>query len=247
MKECSKCKEVKELDEFHQNRSAKDGRTSSCKECRNAYNNKKSAEIGHDVLYRRARDRNPEKYKARAARYYAKNSDAAKERASKWRKNNPELKKQLGISHYQNNRQSYIDNAAEWARSNPERRKEIASSYARRFYNNPENKPIIAARKLISRVVELTGERAETRTESALGYSVHDLKNHLEFHFQDGMTWDNHGEWHIDHVIPVSEMVRLGVTCPKRINALKNLRPVWAHENLSKGDRFSLTQPMINV
>ena len=32
-----------------------------------------------------------------------------------------------------------------------------------------------------------------------LGYSALDLKNHLEFLFTDGMSWNNYGEWHIDH------------------------------------------------
>jgi len=63
----------------------------------------------------------------------------------------------------------------------------------------------------------------------------------MERLFQDGMSWGNHGEWHVDHIIPVSEMVRLGVTCPKKINALSNLRPVWAEDNLRKNDGFDLS------
>lgn len=48
------------------------------------------------------------------------------------------------------------------------------------------------------------------------------------------MTWENWGEWHIDHIKPVAQFIREGITCPKQINALSNLRPLWAHDNLSK-------------
>ena len=36
-----------------------------------------------------------------------------------------------------------------------------------------------------------------------LGCTVDKLKLHLESKFKLGMTWDNHGEWHYDHIIPL--------------------------------------------
>lgn len=50
------------------------------------------------------------------------------------------------------------------------------------------------------------------------------------------MTWENHGEWHIDHIkpltpknpIPLDELIR-------RLH-YTNLQPLWAHENISKGN-----------
>jgi hypothetical protein len=55
------------------------------------------------------------------------------------------------------------------------------------------------------------------------------------------MTWDNYGEWHIDHIIPISAF---NFNSPedfdfKRCWALKNLRPIWAHDNLIKQARLS--------
>lgn len=50
-------------------------------------------------------------------------------------------------------------------------------------------------------------------------------------------------EWHVDHIIPVSELVRCGVTDPAKINALENLRPMWAKDNMSKGANFALAPP----
>ena len=74
------------------------------------------------------------------------------------------------------------------------------------------------------------------RTEELLGYTVEELKNHLESLFKEGMTWENHGKWHIDHRIPQSYFTSID-----QINecfALDNLKPEWAEWNMSKGNRF---------
>jgi hypothetical protein len=73
-----------------------------------------------------------------------------------------------------------------------------------------------------------------------LGYMPSDLRAHLESWFVAGMGWHNRSEWHIDHIIPVAEFLRLGITDPSRINALDNLRPVWAGDNMAKKDGFAL-------
>lgn len=52
------------------------------------------------------------------------------------------------------------------------------------------------------------------------------------------MNWSNRGEWHLDHKKPVSRFIKQGITDPSIINALSNLQPLWAHENLSKGNKF---------
>ena len=72
-----------------------------------------------------------------------------------------------------------------------------------------------------------------------LGCAIADLKTWLESQFQPGMSWDNYGkEWHIDHIIPLST-----VDLSDRKQLLKvcnwfNLRPLWAEENFSRGNRI---------
>jgi hypothetical protein len=56
--------------------------------------------------------------------------------------------------------------------------------------------------------------------------------------FRDGMSWENYGEWHIDHIMPINHFIKSGITDPAIVNALENLQPLWAYENLSKGDRI---------
>lgn len=76
------------------------------------------------------------------------------------------------------------------------------------------------------------------RTEKILGYTRDELISHIEKQFVRGMSWDNHGEWHIDHKKPIKAMLDMGITCPKKINALENLQPLWAKENLIKGSKM---------
>ena len=36
-----------------------------------------------------------------------------------------------------------------------------------------------------------------------LGCNIETFKKHLEQQFTEGMSWENYGEWHIDHKIPL--------------------------------------------
>ena len=72
--------------------------------------------------------------------------------------------------------------------------------------------------------------------EKTVGYTILELKEHLEKQFVDGMSWDNYGEWHIDHIKPISSFNFENVKDPafKRYWALNNLQPLWAKDNWNK-------------
>lgn len=91
---------------------------------------------------------------------------------------------------------------------------------------------------MVRRICNLTGKKKKLKTLGYLGYTIVELKEHLESLFLDGMTWENHGEWHIDHIVPVSWWLKEGVTDPSCINALINLQPLWAKDNLAKSDKI---------
>jgi len=77
-------------------------------------------------------------------------------------------------------------------------------------------------------------------TFKLLGYSVVELREHLESQFTDGMSWDNIGEWHIDHIRPISSFDYDSTDHPdfKKCWALNNLQPLWAKDNLTKGNKW---------
>jgi hypothetical protein len=89
-------------------------------------------------------------------------------------------------------------------------------------------------RQSINRIV-YNWKGSRKAAEKAVGYSADELKRHLESLFCEGMSWGNYGEWHIDHIKSVSAFIKDGVTCPSVVNAISNLQPLWATENLSKG------------
>ncbi len=80
--------------------------------------------------------------------------------------------------------------------------------------------------------------------EKLVGYTKEDLKKHIEGLFLQGMSWDNMCDWHIDHIIPISAFNFKTTDDPdfRRCWALKNLRPLWAKDNLQKSD--TLSSPM---
>jgi hypothetical protein len=73
--------------------------------------------------------------------------------------------------------------------------------------------------------------------EDLVGYTVMDLKLHLEKQFKLDMSWENYGEWHIDHCKPVSWFKKTEKELLKAWK-LDNLQPMWANENLVKGNRW---------
>jgi len=59
---------------------------------------------------------------------------------------------------------------------------------------------------------------------------------HIEGEFKEGMTWENYGEWHIDHIKPLGVK---GLTEEEIIERLEftNTQPLWAFDNISKGNK----------
>ena len=82
-------------------------------------------------------------------------------------------------------------------------------------------------------VFKRKGYKKDGKSFELLGAEWEVVKVHFESLFQEGMTWENQGKWHIDHIIPVC----VGNT-EQEIRELchyKNLQPLWADDNWKKG------------
>jgi Protein of unknown function (DUF723) len=110
--------------------------------------------------------------------------------------------------------------------------------YLKNIHANPSFTVALACRNLLARVLHDTKRQQSNRTAAMLGYTFVEFKAHIERQFEPWMSWANHGEWHVDHIYPVSRFIRDGVTDVKVINALSNLRPLAKGANLSKKDRL---------
>lgn len=71
-----------------------------------------------------------------------------------------------------------------------------------------------------------------------VAYGAQDLVKRMECQFKPGMSWDNYGEWEIDHKKPIAAFLKQGKTDARLIHALANLQPLWSAENRSKSDYF---------
>ena len=46
--------------------------------------------------------------------------------------------------------------------------------------------------------------RRVAHTMELIGCSIEFLKEYIANKFTEGMSWDNYGEWHLDHIRPCS-------------------------------------------
>lgn len=72
-----------------------------------------------------------------------------------------------------------------------------------------------------------------------LGFDIAELMLHLEKQFLPGMTWENIGSWHIDHIVPLSSFSFESSedAAFRSAWALTNLRPLWAEDNIRKSNQ----------
>lgn len=82
------------------------------------------------------------------------------------------------------------------------------------------------------------GIEKSKKTRALIGCSIEELKQHLENQFKDGMSWENYGEWHVDHIRPCSTFNLLNESEMRECFNYKNLQPLWAEENLLKSDKY---------
>lgn len=210
-KTCTKCGETKDLSEYYPQKTGRFGVTSRCKPCCSAL----------------------------AAEYYEDNKDAVLERNSRWLEENKDKHRAIMGSWYKKNKARARANNQRWKDENPERVKELSREAGRRRSKDKRYRFDCAVKTGVRRGL-LKGSKFGRRTFDLLGYTADDLRAHLERQFSPGMTWENHGEWHIDHIIPLSAH---NYETPddldfKRAWALENLQPLWAFDNMSKKDRL---------
>lgn len=219
IKKCCKCLETKILTEFYLKNSSKDGYSNICIVC------KKELDKEYYI-------KNKEKICKNVKNYLKLNHSKVKESKlrrkdkisltkSEYNKNNKEKIAQYNSRYNSENKAILAKKHKEYKELN---KVEIAE-YKRKY--RKENKSIYDKwRALLHSSLKRLGKPKEGKTIDILGYSALDLKNHMIALFNDGMSWNNHGEWHIDHIKPVSKFDK--ETPMNIVNALSNLQPLWA-------------------
>lgn len=145
-----------------------------------------------------------------------------------WAKNNPER---------------HRENGKKWRENNPEKIGELQRKYQSNRRNTSWGKITNRFHAILQ--VELRQcspwYSRDSKYTRALGYSFYDLYAHIASQFKEGMSWDNWGDWHIDHIKPLKLFRYESLDDPlfKEAWALSNLRPLWKVENLRKGCKYN--------
>ncbi len=161
-------------------------------------------------------EQNREKTNKKTRKYYEKNKEKIAERNRKYREQNKDKIAEKKRKYREQNKEKVVERSRDWRKANPEQ---------------------VFIRNSLNRILtNWKGGRA--KAEKFLGYTCEQLRSHIESRFEDGMSWTNRSEWHIDHVKPVSAFIKEGITDPAIINALDNLQPLWSHENWSKSAKM---------
>jgi hypothetical protein len=219
MKECKKCNELKKLDEFYK-------KSNSCKKCdiekvkKYISNNREDISIKRKNRYQKNREVELLKKKA----YDEKNRELIREKARNFY--DPEKAKK----YYLENKDDILSRNKDWSDKNKDYHRELNRKNVKKWMK--ENPHIVVWRQILYRTIRSFNLKKTSTTIEMIGYSADDLKLHIESLFEDGMSWSNWGEWHIDHIKPLCTFS--SDTPVSIVNSLENLRPLWAEDNLKR-------------
>jgi len=152
-----------------------------------------------------------------------KNSD------KKYRENNKEKLCEKHKKWYDNNKEKWNDYIKKYRENNIDKIRQIKRDYERnRKLNDPIYKLINNFRTAIYQVLKENNVEKNGHYFEVLKYSPDELIIHLENQFTNDMTWDKYGEWHVDHILPISSfnIQEIGDEEFMKCWSLSNLQPL---------------------
>lgn len=255
-KQCNKCILILPIENFYKAPKNADGYNNQCKEClkifqsteeqkrkRRAWReqrvippemledqkvrsrNRRAADLDKSREYaRRAYHKNKDKYResrrAYRSQYYAENVAKIQEYTRIWRQENQDkvraYRKEYNATHKRENTERVL----------------------KRYHSEPSFKAAFLLRASTVRVFKQIKQDKKASTEDLLGCSSEEAKQHIEEQFVEGMSWDNHGDWHIDHIKPIDWWVKNSPETIKDACHYTNLQPLWAVDNLTKSNKY---------
>lgn len=186
--------------------------------------------------------KNPDKVKAKKERYaktvnsnrrkkYKENPELFKQKAQEYRLRNPDKVKETRKKAALNNKEK----KREWQQNRYKFRMDTDSLF---YLKNKLRCRIIAA-------IKRGGYTKKSSCANILGAKYEIIKENIGRQFTKGMNWNNHGDWHIDHIIPLAS-----AKTEKELISLfhyTNLQPLWATDNILKGAKILPTQMTMTI
>lgn len=213
MKKCKRCELELSFDCFQKNGKYY---KSYCKEC-------------NKIVIKERGYHKKESYAQKKKEYREKNKDKLKE----WYKQN-----------YLDNKEKLLEQSKERYQKNKDKvcartkaYKEKNANWYRNYKRQWREKNKLHANIRRGLWGCLKGKQKQSKALSYLGCSLEELWEYLKQHFKNGMTVENYGEWHVDHIISLDsfDFTQDTESQLKKAWHYTNLQPLWAKENLSKG------------
>jgi hypothetical protein len=155
-------------------------------------------------------------------------------RSRRWKAKNKEKVKASRKTYHEKNRDVSLEQSLEWRRKNRDK----VRAYKKTSYQmNPQVRTATILRNRIRKAFKEAGVMRRSNTAALLGCTVEEARRRIEATFQPGMSWENQGLWHIDHIKPLA-----GFDLSDPVQALAachytNLQALWAADNLRKSDK----------
>lgn len=253
-KRCPRCESTKPVTEFNRDKSKPDGLQACCRECR------KEIKDAHAERNPLASTAYKAKWKAKqpaidpAANEHLRMIDVRKrfeEEAESLTLEHraifltPENRKSLERENAKLFRQRHPEKAKAkrqaWEKANPEAKRKHRNAYRDRHKNDPLHIAKKRIRNRTQQAFKRAGFKKTGTTAALLGCSWDHLREHIESQFVKGMNWKNRHRWHVDHVLPLASATTADELA--RLAHWTNLAPLWAEDNLVKGDTVPTCQP----
>ena len=156
----------------------------------------------------------------------------------------PETKKRKSENHKkwsEKNKEYLTEYHKQWREKNIDKHREYKRKYERnRKTNDPLYKLISNFRTAIYQVLKENRVYKNKSYFDVLQYTPEQLISHLEKQFTSEMTWDNYGQWHVDHILPITSfnIIEMGDDEFMKCWGLNNLQPMWGVENIKKSNKL---------
>jgi hypothetical protein len=170
-------------------------------------------------------EKNYDRYYAKQRERVLRNPELYREFKKKWLLNPENLKKA------KNSKKKY---------TNSEHGRKAYNEYRRnKLKNDPVFRISVNLRLRLRAIIKQQGGKGKyAKMLEIVGMDWVSFKKYIENKFKPGMTWDNYGShWHLDHIKAITKFDLLTQLGQKQSCHYTNLQPLWALENLKKGNR----------
>lgn len=190
------------------------------------------------------RDRNRDRLRAAYKRFHAAHRDRRNQLKKEFNLRNRDKILAQRKEHYQKYKSEILERNRQWRLSNPDKMRQKDAAYLKRRLalnkerraSNPTERLKDACRTRVGFILRKAGIPKFDHTFELVGCTPDFFKSFIESQLCDGMTWDNYGEWEIDHVIPIKYFDISDVMERRQAFHYSNCKPLWQPDNRSKCD-----------